>query len=215
MPIDPHALKADARLAETFLASQTGVLLHELGHYVAANAERVVPGHIILAAHSGAFRPLNGLETFDSDRLAFVCAAGALAEQHFCGTTLHRRLGPDLARYVTVRPPADPETRVIDIIEEWKRDYTDRIAALAPCVEVNLDRCMNYVARRRFLMGEHHVIPSAVLKLPYRRSWTSWLRERRATMRPACRRHMVELCKGDHVLGSRPDNGHFRKNLHS
>lgn len=202
MPIDQRALKADSRLAETFLASQAGVLLHELGHYVAANAEGIVPGHIVLNTHSGGFRPLNWIEASNGDQLAFVCAAGALAEQHFCGTILHRRLGPDLARYVAIRPPSDPETRVIDIIEAWKRAYSGRMTALAACVEVNVDRCMNFVARRRFMLGEHHVIPSAVLKLPYRRPWTGWLGERHATMGTASRRRVVELCKGDHVLGS-------------
>ncbi|MCW5691001.1 MAG: hypothetical protein KIT48_01410 [Pseudolabrys sp.] len=205
MPINQSGLKADLFLAETFLASQAGVLLHELGHYVAANAERVVPGHIILTAHSGAFRPLNGLETFDSDHLAFVCAAGALAEHHFCGTILHRRLGPDLAQYVAIRPPADPETRVIDMIEEWKAAYSARMVGLADCIEVNFGRCAGYVDRRRFLMGEHHVIPSAVLKLPYRRTWTGWLGERRATMGSACRRRLGELCNGDSMLRSTSD----------
>lgn len=207
MPIDQRTLRADAHLAETFLASQAGVLLHELGHYVAANAECVVPGHIVLTAHGGAFRPLHGMTALNSDQLAFVCAAGALAEQHFCGTILYRRLGPDLARYVAVRPPIDPETRNIDVIDEWKRDYTGRMAALAACVEVNLDRCMDYVAHRRFSMGEHHVIPSIVLNLPYRRSWTGWLGERRTTMGSASRRRVVELCKDDRVLGSPPDKG--------
>ena len=205
MKIDQTALKAESLLAETFLASRAGVLLHELGHYVAANAKRAVAGHIILTADSGAFRPLDGMAALDADEIAFVCAAGALAEQHFCGTILHRRLGPDLARYVTVRPPSDPGTRVIDIIEEWKRDYTDRMAQVAACVEMNFDRCMDYVARHRCLIDEHHVIPSVLLKLPYRRSWTGWLNERRATIGTTCRRHVVALCTGDRVLRS-PSN---------
>lgn len=205
MPIDQRALNADVRLAETFLASQAGVLLHELGHYVAANAERVVAGHIVLTAHSGAFRPRHGMTALNSDQIAFVCAAGALAERHFCGTTLHSRLGADLARYVAIRPPSDPETRVIDVIEEWKRDYTGRMAGLAAYVEVNLDRCMNYVARRRFLIGEVHVIPSTVLKLPYRRTLAGWFSERRATIGTACRRQVATLSRADWVLRSPSD----------
>lgn len=202
MRVDWCSLKANARLAEAFLTSQAGVLLHELGHYVAANAERVVAGHIVLTAHSGGFRPLDEMASLGGDQVAFVCAAGALAEQHFCGTILHRRLGPDLARYVAARPPCDPETRVIGIIDEWKQDYGARMAQLAPCVEMNFDRCMDFVARRRFLMGELHVIPSAVFMLPYRRTWAEWLSEMRGTTGATCRWHVATLCTADRILGS-------------
>lgn len=202
MLVDWRSLKANARLAEALLTSQAGVLLHELGHYVAANSEVIVPGHIVLTTDSGAFLPLHGLKAPSSDQFAFACAAGALAEQHFCGTTLHRRLGQDVARYVKVRPPVNPETRLIDIVDDWKRTYSSRMALIAACVEMNFDRCMDFVARRRFLIDELHVIPSAVLKLPYRRTWTAWFSERRATMETACRRHVATLCTADRMLGS-------------
>ena len=202
MIFDRHACKAGPPSADRFLASQAGVLLHELGHYVAANTECVVVGHIVLTDHSGAFRPLDGMASLSSGQLAFVCAAGALAEQHFCQTILHRRLGSDLARYVTIRPPSDPETRVIDIIEEWKRDYAGRMAALAACIEANFERCMDFVAGRRFLIDGLHVIPSAVLQLPHRRTLARWFSERRATMGMVSRRHVITLCTGDRVLRS-------------
>lgn len=200
MPINQNAMKADAARAKTFLASPAGVLLHELGHHAAANAEGVVPGHVIASGHSGGFRPLHGLGSIGPDCLAFMCAAGALAEDHFCGSILQHRLGPDLQLYVAIRPAAGFETRVFDIIEEWKVAYAGRVAELADCIEVNLDRCTDYVDRRRFLLGEHHIIPSAVLKLPHRRTWTGWLRERHATMGADRRRRIASLCHGDRVL---------------
>ena len=205
MRVDWCSLKANARLAEAFLTSQAGVLLHELGHYVAANAEVIVSGHIVWTGDSGAFLPLHGLKAPTRDQLAFACAAGALAEQHFCGTILHRRLGQDVARYVKVRPPVNPETTLIDIVDEWKRTYSSRMAKLAACVELNFERCTAYVARRRFVIDEHHAIPSVVLRRPYRRTFLGWLGERLATMETTSRRRLVACCNTDRVLRSASD----------
>ena len=50
MFIDRDRLWSDKRAAKKFLLSLAGVLLHELGHYVAANETSLVAGHLMIKA---------------------------------------------------------------------------------------------------------------------------------------------------------------------
>lgn len=50
MPIDHHRLWNSKQAAKEFLLSHVGVLLHELGRYVAANESGLAAGHIVIEA---------------------------------------------------------------------------------------------------------------------------------------------------------------------
>jgi hypothetical protein len=52
------------------------------------------------------------------------------------------------------------------IVARWKRDHLDRIAAHAPCIKNDFDRCARYCRSNRFRIGDYHVIPSCMLRSP-------------------------------------------------
>ena len=173
MPIDRELLHADAEAAKVFLDSSKGTILHEVGHYVGANMAGILSGHLIVSAKNeraaAAFvfddrsAPCLALSP---ERASLVSSAGFLAEYHFCGQARIARSRNDIAAYQSMfgMYPAD---RVVAL---WKRDHLDRIAAYATCVETNFDRCVRYCRSPRFLIGDHHVIPSCMLRSPRWRS---------------------------------------------
>lgn len=201
MPIDETTIRLDRalllhrpELADALLDSQHGTILHELGHYAAANTEGMVRGHLII--HASSARAAAGFvpddvsaEQLVSDRArwSFSASAGLLAEYHFCGNGRPRRARGDIVAYQSVFGVAPTE----EIIARWKRDHLARIGTLAACIAANFDRCLTYHRTERFLLGDHHVIPSCMLKSPRWRGlrerldeavWTYPIKERRRAL---------------------------------
>ncbi len=201
MPTDETTIRLDRdllhrrpELADALLDGQHGTILHETGHYVAANAGGMVRGHLIIPASSGraaaGFVPDDAsAERLASDRArwSFAASAGLLAEYHFCAKARPLRARADIAAYQSVfgLAPADM------IVARWKRDHLARIGALAACIAANFDRCLNYCCTERFLLRDHHVIPSCKLQSPRWRGlserldeavWTYPVKERRRAL---------------------------------
>lgn len=194
MPLDPKLLHTNPMAADVFLGSHKGTILHEIGHYVAANLDGLTCGHIIIPVdtdrHSGAFVPLDlSAEILCSDpaRWSLVSSAGVLAEYHFCGRAMVGAARGDFAAYQAVfgLMPEDA------IVERWTRDHLDRIAAHAACIEQNFDRCVYYCNSNRFLTDNHHVIPSCAMRPPQQRGlrarldeavWTYPIKARRCAL---------------------------------
>lgn len=168
MPIDRRRLWRDKRAAMKFLLSHAGVLLHELGHYVAANETGLVAGHLMIEASddetSGRFVIVDEyLPKLGVDQCAFMSAAGALAELYFCDLTSPARLGPDIAAFHTVLTRIDPRLTNAGLIGLWQDRYGARFAALANVLDTNFDICHRLCERGEFLLDGVHVIPSHVL----------------------------------------------------
>lgn len=172
MPIDREFFRANSTAADDFLESQGGAILHEVGHYVAANLDGVIRGHIIIPAdlkrHSGAFVPDDhsaAILDSNSARWSLVSSAGVMAEYHFCGRAKLGAAQADIAAYqskITFMPANG-------VYDQWKRDHLDHIASHAGCVEENFDRCVRFCRTNRFLIRDHHVIPTAAMRSPRRR----------------------------------------------
>jgi hypothetical protein len=169
MPLDRKLLRTNPMAADIFLGSYEGAILHELGHYVAANLDGQIRGHIIMPAttdrYSGAFVPDDhSAELLRSDpaRWALVSSAGVMTEYHFCGRAKVGAARGDIAAYQSVFGLVRDDI----IVARWKRDHLDRIAAHAACIEHNFDLCAHYCRSNWFRIGDHHVIPSCVLRSP-------------------------------------------------
>jgi hypothetical protein len=167
------ALLGNPEVATAFLNSQKGAILHEVGHYVAANLDGLVRGHIIIPVDNdrsfGAFVPDDpSAELLSSNlvRWSLVSSAGIMAEHHFCN---HAKIGSakaDIAAYQSRFGPMPADL----IVARWKRDHLDRIAAHTACIKNDFDRCARYCRSNRFRIGDHHVIPSCVIRSPRWRS---------------------------------------------
>ncbi|MCK1597951.1 hypothetical protein [Bradyrhizobium sp. 164] len=175
--LDRDLLLRRPELADAFLDGRLGAILHEVAHYAAANASGMVRGHLIIHASSeraaAGFVPDDeSAEQLRSDRArwSFAASAGLLAEFYFCGNGRPRRAQGDVAAYQAVFGLAPAE----EIIARWKRDHLARVGALTACIATNFERCLNYCRSERFLLGDHHVIPSCMLQPP---RWR-WLSER-------------------------------------
>ena len=192
--LDRDLLLRRPDLSDVLLDGQHGALLHEVSHYVAANADGMVRGHLIVHASSGraaaGFVPDDvSAERLASDRArwSFAASAGLLAEFYFCGNGRPRRAQGDIVAYQSVFGLAPTE----EIIARWKRDHLARIGALAACIAANFDRCVNQCRTRSFLLGDFHVVPSCMLQSPRRRGlserldeavWTYPIKERRRAL---------------------------------
>lgn len=169
MPIDRELLHANAELAAAFLDSRKGTILHEAGHYVAANIVGMLSGHLIVSAKSersaAAFvfddRSARCL-AFHPERASLVSSAGFLAEHSFCGQARIARSRNDIAAYQSMFGVYSADM----VVAHWKRDHLDRIAAHQACIETNFDRCLRYCESGKFLIDDHHVIPSCMLRSP-------------------------------------------------
>ncbi len=194
MRLDRDLLHRRPELADALLDGQHGTILHEVSHYTAANADGMIRGHLII--HASSARAAAGFVPDDKSakqlaadpaRRAFVASAGLLAEHHFCGKTRPARARADIAPYQVVFGLAAADL----IIARWKQDHLARIGALASCIQANFDRCVHYCDTNRFLIDDHHVIPSCMLQSPRWRGlrarldeavWTYPLRERRRAL---------------------------------
>jgi hypothetical protein len=201
MPADESTIQLDRdlllcrpELADALLDGQHGAILHEVGHYAAANADGMVRGHLII--HASSWRAAAGFvpDDISAERLAldrarwsFAASAGLLAEYHFCAKARPRRAQGDIVAYQAAFGVATADM----IIARWKRDHLARVGALAACIAANFDRCLNYCRTGRFLLGDHHVIPSCMLQSPRWRGlserldeavWTYPVKERRRAL---------------------------------
>jgi hypothetical protein len=193
MPIDRELLHKNPDAARAFLTSQSGAILHELGHYVAANLDCMIRGHLVIKAggSSGAFAldaPSAELVSSDPARWSLVTSAGVLAEYHFCGETRIGAARSDIDAYGS----RFGLSKVNSIIARWKRDHLACIAAHAACIEANFDRCITYCRSGRFLLGEHHVIPTCVFRRPRWRGPYARLQEFRLTYPDKRRRRALD-----------------------
>jgi hypothetical protein len=163
-----------------FLESRQGVLLHELGHYVAANIGGLVSGYIIVEDRddrdcSGAFHiarvSRQHLEA-SPPRRELTAAAGALVEIHFCNSSVLRRLGPDVEMYFApnlirqIMYQTDRDAAV----SLWQERHLDLIEEHADCIEKNFERCATFLSEGRYLVHGYHVIPTSALISPAPRS---------------------------------------------
>jgi hypothetical protein len=173
--INRGILYANPFAAQKFLRRQAGAILHEIGHFEAANIEWLVSGHVIIQDRDddncvGGFVPdqisLARLRAHPSV-YRFVCAAGAVTELYFCDRTNVRRHDHDIEHYMAA-PWTDVGLDPIAVVKSWQNMYFTRIEAIAARIEVNFDRCMAHCCSRRFLLGTHHVIPTCVFKSPHR-----------------------------------------------
>jgi|SRR5665213_32221 len=176
MPIDRKQLWKSQSNARRFLQSQTGVLLHELGHHAAANERSPVVGHLLIEAQdsettSGRFAFSDEYKKrLEVDRCAFISAAGAMTELYFCNLTAPFRLGPDIVAFCSLLKWIDPTITTETLIGIWHDRYADRMGKLAEVIERNFDRCRHICATNDCLMDGVHVIPTYLLDSPHRRS---------------------------------------------
>jgi hypothetical protein len=195
MPIDRKLLHADAEAATAFLGSRKGTILHEAGHYVAANMAGMLSGHLIVSATSeraaAAFvfddRSAPCLAS-DPERAALVSAGGYLAEYYFCGEARILRSRNDIATYQSIAGCYTADR----VVARWKRHYLDHFAAQAACIEDNFDRCVRYCSSSTFLIDDHHVIPSCMLRSPRWRGLGARLDEAMWTYPMKARRRALE-----------------------
>ncbi|MBP1092148.1 hypothetical protein [Bradyrhizobium diazoefficiens] len=184
MPISREDFHQNPEAAKQFLESREGALLHELGHYVAANVDGLVSAHVIVEDRDHRnccaalyIAPVSRPRIENNlDRRKFIASAGALTEIHFCEVPILRRIGPDIGMYFG--PFWQFERQVA--VDGWSAMHLGQIAAHASCIEMNFDRCINYLASNRYLMDGFHVIPSSKLVPPGPRSimelLDDWLR---------------------------------------
>lgn len=180
MPIDRDLLNSNPKAANAFLNEQRGAMLHEVSHYVAANIDGIIRGHVIIYAgadkRSGAFVPDDpSAELLSSNpaRWSLVSSAGVLVELHFCNQARIGAAQADIAAYQS-RFGLMPDDMVV---ARWKRDHLDRIATHAACIEKNFDRCVRHCRDGNFLIGDHHVIPTCILRSPRWRGLRARLHE--------------------------------------
>ncbi len=180
MPILQNYSRDNPMGMSRFLESRQGVLLHELGHYVAANIDGLVSGHLIIEDRddrncSGAFRIARvSRQHFDGNpsRQELTAAAGALAEMHFCNSAVLRRLGPDIDVYFApnlIRQIIYQVDRA-DAIILWQQRHFALITQHADCIEKNFERCITLLSEGAYLINGYHVIPTSALISPSPRS---------------------------------------------
>lgn len=169
MPVDREMLHRSPVAAHAFLRSQRGAILHEISHYVSANLDGLIRGHIIIPANQdrcfGAFVPDDpSAELLSSNpaRWSLVASAGIMAEHHFCNQTRIGSAKADIAAYQSRFGQMPAEI----IVARWKRDHLEHIATHVTCIVNNFDRCAHYCRGNRFLIGHHHVIPSCMMRSP-------------------------------------------------
>ena len=176
MPIPRNDFHQNPEAAMQFLESQSGLLMHELGHFVAANVDGLVSAHIIIedredndccAALQIAPVSQPSIES-DPRRREFVASAGALTEIHFCNASVLRRIGPDIQNYFG--SARFPQFHRQEAVALWSARHLDHIGSYAGCVDTNYDRCIEYLANDRYLIDGYHVIPSSALVPPSPRS---------------------------------------------
>jgi hypothetical protein len=183
VPIDRDQLWQNKSAAKELLQSQAGVIVHELGHYAAANETSPVFGHLLVDAldrktSSGKFVFSDEYKKqLDVERCAFISAAGAMAELYFCDLTASFRLHPDIVAYCSLLNWIDPKVTMEDLIGIWHNRYAVRIGELARNIEMNFERCTQLCATDAFLLDGVHVIPSYLLDPPYSRSQKEFDRE--------------------------------------
>jgi hypothetical protein len=207
MPIDRELLRGRAEAAEAFLDSRDGAILHEVGHYVAANIGGPISGHLIVSARvervAGAFVPDDPSArdiASDPARWSLMSSAGVLSEYHFCGSARLRRARGDVEAYQSMFGLSSVDL----IVARWKHEHLKDIVAHTACINENFDRCVLYCRDGKFLLGEHHVIPSCMLWPPYRRDHYARLRELTVTYPIKQRRRALEEFLAAHsaLLGS-------------
>lgn len=190
MSIEREHFHQDPEAARDFLEGREGVLLHELGHYVAANLDGLVSGHIIVedrecrdcTAALHIVRVSRPHIEYNPARRELIASAGALTELYFCKTPILRRLGPDIEMYFGphfVRQLVYQFDREAAIML-WREHHLDRLEKHANCIQENFRRCAAHLASKRYLIDGFHVIPSGVLSPPTTRSIVErlddWLR---------------------------------------
>lgn len=195
MAINRELLHANTELAAAFLDSRKGSILHEAGHYVAANMDGMLSGHLIVNAKSersaAAFvfddRSARCL-AFQPERASLVSSAGFLAEYFFCAQARNTRSRNDIAAYQSMFGiyPADM------VVARWKRDYLDLIAAYHADLEANFDCCVHFCNNNTFRIGDHHVIPSCMLLSPRWRGPRQWFDEVILTYPKSARRRALK-----------------------
>ena len=189
MPVTRELFYTESVSSMAFVESRAGVLLHEIGHWAAANEtaneQGSISGHLIIedrddACCVGAFvldeRSQKKLAA-DAKRHSFVAAAGAVVELYFCNNTKPSRLVADIKSYLSSSPHLDPRLSEKTVVSIWHNAYSPRIEALAACIDANFDNCSSLCVSNRFLLRGYHVIPSSVLKPPHRRGMVTNLCE--------------------------------------
>jgi hypothetical protein len=174
MPVTRELFYRDSAASMAFAESRWGVLLHELGHWAAANEQGLISGHLIIEDRDdfrcvGAFVLDDTSQktiSADAKRRSFVAAAGAVTELHFCDRTKPGRLGPDIESYLSSSPPLDPHLCDKTVVSMWQNDYLRRIEAFSGCIDTNFDKCAALCLSNRFLFQGYHVIPSCILQAP-------------------------------------------------
>lgn len=200
MPVTRELFYRDSAASIAFAGSRWGVLLHELGHWAAANEKGLISGHLIIEDRDdfrcvGAFA-LDDMSQWkiaaDAERRSFVAAAGAVAELCFCNRTKPGRLGPDIESYLSSSPHFDPRLSDKTVVSMWQNHFSPRIEALAGCIDTNFDKCAALLLSNRFLLQGYHVIPSCMLKPPSRRGLFESLLEMVRTLTKKARFRALE-----------------------
>ena len=128
MPVARELFYNDTASARAFLESRSGVLLHEIAHWAAANEHGLISGHLIIGDRDddrcvGAFALDDKSQkelAVDAKRRSFVAAAGAVAELYFCDNTKPSRLGPDIESYLLASPHLDPRLSDKTVVSIWQ-----------------------------------------------------------------------------------------------
>jgi hypothetical protein len=198
MRIDRDLFRNSKSKAKEFLQSTAGVTLHELGHYIVANENDHVAGHILVEAldckvTSGKFAFSDEYKKqLDVDRCAFISAAGAMTELYFCDLAAPHRLQPDIIAYRSLLSWVDPRVSDEVLIGIWHNRYAARIGELASSIEMGFEKCIELCATEAFLLNGVHVIPTYLFDPPYPRSQKELDREFEETSPLAARQNARE-----------------------
>jgi hypothetical protein len=200
MPVTRELFYRNSAASIAFVESRWGVLIHELGHWAAANEKDLISGHLIIEDGDdfrcvGAFA-LDDMSqrklSADAERRSFVAAAGAVTELYFCDSTTPGRLGADIDSYLSSSPHLDPRLSGKTVVSMWHNAYLPCVEALAECIDANFDKCAALLISNRFLLQGYHVIPSCMLRPPARRGLFERLYEMVRTLTKKARSRALE-----------------------
>ena len=165
-----------------FLTSLSGVVLHELGHYAAANLITHVVGHIVVERSPGDpkgafifYEPT--LIAPNPESLGFVFAAGGMAEIEFAGITNPNRLRSDIAAFEALLADVSPELGPTGLIGYWLTQYQPQFSTLADLVETNFSTCQQLLQSGSYRIGGYDIIPSYLLQTKGQRDRLTMHRE--------------------------------------
>ena len=177
----------DQDRAREFLQSPSGTFLHEIGHFVAANENALVGGHLVVGRAAGAFVIHDYyLERFrEVERRSFTASAGSMVELMVCNLTNPGRYTDDIAEYRRLN--RDVNGRVLSYLEDfqvitiWQDEYIYRLNRFRNIIVQNYEICRRLIGSDEIPQGDVFAIPTYLLETPCLKTETDRALEGRFT----------------------------------